>query len=177
MHRAKTDWKTSPHPAIRLRQTARLFRHHALPSPTPLSGCSKLVYIELLCYFVPTAVLKKELSGLRDWWKADVGTNNTARQYQTGVHRPGYYKIIMNTYLLSDHATRHAPCKDTTSPKLASTLCHLTPLKNRHKFQIFNAINRYLRSHILSCRIPLPHQQSLINHVARHISSSRLLKR
>ena len=105
------------------------------------------------------------------------GQQNMARQYQTGVPRPGYCKIVLNTNLLSDHATRHAPCKDTISPKLASILCHLTPLKNRHKFQIFNAISRYLRSHILSCRIPLPHQQSLINHVARHISSSRLLQR
>ena len=32
----------------------------------PLSRWSKLVYIELSYYFVPTAVLKKERSGLRD---------------------------------------------------------------------------------------------------------------
>ena len=31
-----------------------------------ISRCSKLVYIELSYYFVPTAVLKKERSGLRD---------------------------------------------------------------------------------------------------------------
>ena len=31
-----------------------------------LSRCSELVYIELSYYFVPTAVLKKERSGLRD---------------------------------------------------------------------------------------------------------------
>ena len=31
-----------------------------------LSRCSKLVYIELSYYFVPTVVLKKERSGLRD---------------------------------------------------------------------------------------------------------------
>ena len=31
-----------------------------------LSRCSKLVYIELSYYFVLTAVLKKERSGLRD---------------------------------------------------------------------------------------------------------------
>ena len=31
-----------------------------------VSRCSKLVYIELSYYFVPTAVLKKERSGLRD---------------------------------------------------------------------------------------------------------------
>ena len=177
MHRTETDWKASPHQAIRLRWTARLSRHHALPSPTPLSGCSKLVYIELLYYFVPTAVLKKELSGLRDWWKATIGAKEYGKAISNWDPRLGYCKIILNTNLLSDHATRHAPCKDTASPKLASILCHLTPLKNRHKFQIFNAISRYLRSHILSCRIPLPHQQSLIHHVARHISSSRLLQR
>ena len=31
-----------------------------------ISRCSELVYIELSYYFVPTAVLKKERSGLRD---------------------------------------------------------------------------------------------------------------
>ena len=31
-----------------------------------LSRCSELVYIELSYYFVPTVVLKKERSGLRD---------------------------------------------------------------------------------------------------------------
>ena len=31
-----------------------------------LSRCSELVYIELSYYFDPTAVLKKERSGLRD---------------------------------------------------------------------------------------------------------------
>ena len=31
-----------------------------------VSRCSELVYIELSYYFVPTAVLKKERSGLRD---------------------------------------------------------------------------------------------------------------
>ena len=31
-----------------------------------LNRCSELVYIELSYYFVPTAVLKEERSGLRD---------------------------------------------------------------------------------------------------------------
>ena len=31
-----------------------------------ISRCSELVYIELSYYFVPTVVLKKERSGLRD---------------------------------------------------------------------------------------------------------------
>ena len=39
---------------------------HGLAKTYSLSRCSELVYIELSYYFVPTAVLKKERSGLRD---------------------------------------------------------------------------------------------------------------
>ena len=44
-----------------------------------LSRCSELVYIELSYYFVPTAVLKKERSGLRDWWKTVVGAKECGK--------------------------------------------------------------------------------------------------
>ena len=55
--------------------------HNIFIHKSMLSRCSKLVYIELSYYFVPTAVLKKERSGLRDWWKAAVG----AKEYGKAI--------------------------------------------------------------------------------------------
>ena len=44
-----------------------------------VSRCSELVYIELSYYFVPTDVLKKERSELRDWWKTVVGAKECGK--------------------------------------------------------------------------------------------------
>ena len=47
----------------------KLLHNFAFPFGVParmISRCPELVYIELSYYFVPTAVLKKERSGLRD---------------------------------------------------------------------------------------------------------------
>ena len=49
-----------------MRETLKPEKYKLYKSDGVLSRCSKLVYIELSYYFVPTAVLKKERSGLRD---------------------------------------------------------------------------------------------------------------
>ena len=48
------------------RETLKPDKYKLYKTDGVLSRCSKLVYIELSYYFVPTAVLKKERSGLRD---------------------------------------------------------------------------------------------------------------
>ena len=48
------------------RETLKPEKYKLYKTDGVLSRCSKLVYIELSYYFVPTAVLKKERSGLRD---------------------------------------------------------------------------------------------------------------
>ena len=65
-----------------------------------VSRCSELVYIELSYYFVPTAVLKKERSGLRDWWKTVVGVKECGKAilnwlFPTWIVKTNFEHLLM----------------------------------------------------------------------------------
>ena len=66
----------------------------------PISRCSELIYIELSYYFVPTAVLKKERSGLRDWWKTVVGAKECGKAilnwlFPTWIVKTNFEHLLM----------------------------------------------------------------------------------